>query len=165
MDRSLKTIFASVALTICLVCLAPSHAKAWEYSVGEEDWGTTCFVKHPHSRGEITLMSGKGNFNPVVLISLPKYPRDTQNLSARFVMDQGYEFSLTGNVDDYFGVIYLSISSVQIDALVAQNRLTVQVSGVPNIPVSLKGSGDAIRQFLSCAQKPSAGGAGGSGAS
>lgn len=110
-------------------------------------------------------MSGQGSFNPVVLIPSPNYPLASQKIWAGFVMDQGDAFSLSGNLDASFGVIYLNISSEQIDAPIAQNRLNVEASVVPKIPVSLNGSGDAIRQFPVCVQALSADGAGGSGAS
>lgn len=135
-------------IMLLLTCGAP--VKAWDFSVDEEDWGPTCFVTHKHKRADITILSAKGSLNPALLVSLPQYPKNSQNILVQLQMNSGKPFSLNGMVDDYFGQIYLNLTGDHINSFISARQLTISISDNAPIKLSLHGAGPVLSAFLRC---------------
>ncbi|MBL4645603.1 MAG: hypothetical protein JKY99_04000 [Rhizobiales bacterium] len=153
MKRFTKYASAFLLLTASFTLAANSPAKAWDYSSGEEDWGPTCYVTQPHSKnGNITILSSEGEFNPAMLISLPRYPRNTRAIPVSFQFGDGTQFTINATIDDYFGNLYLNLNRAQLDSFIYGRSLNITVARRTNISVSLNNSEPALNDFLRCAQ-------------
>ncbi len=138
------------AMAAFIIC-STAPGSAWEFSLAEEDWGPTCFANQPHAQGQITILSGENGFNPALLVSLPTYPKKTQGIAVLIRVDDGNNISLSGNVDDYFGNVYLQIKRRHIDDLMSGKKLDIAIEGGPTVSVSLKGTRRVLTKFLHCA--------------
>lgn len=152
--KRLPAIFFILA---ALVLFPISNAQAWQYSQGEEDWGPACFVSQPHTTGEITLISAQGQYAPVLLISLPRYPRSSKNISVSMNFDNGAQYQLNAFVDDYYGNLYLDLDPYIVNEMKTGRELTIVIQGRIRVSVSLNNSASVLNQFLICANAPGAG--------
>jgi len=144
---------STVPLVTCLFLLT-SPASAWEFSQVEEDWGPTCAVTGSHSRGTVTIFSSQDNFNPVLLVSLPKYPKNSQIIPVVLRPDNGPQASVVGMIDDYFGQVYVSIKRSHIDSFMSARLMNIEITGDTGVSVSLAGSSLVFKKFLRCAGSP-----------
>lgn len=140
-----------------LIILSISSAHAWQFSEVEEDWGPACFASEPHRGGDITLLSAQGELAPVMLVSLPKYPVNSNNMSISLDFDSGQNFQLSGFVDDYYGNVYIDINRDVIDEFKRARELTIFINRRIRVSVSLNNATAAINQFLTCANAPNVG--------
>lgn len=157
MNLVTKRLPALLSILAAFVCFTISGAQAWDYSQGEEDWGPACFVSQPHSNGDITLISSQGQFAPALLISLPRYPRNSNSISVALSFDNGTQFKLNGFVDDYYGNVYLDIDKAIVDEMKNGRDLTIVIQRRIRVSVTLNNSASALNKFLTCANAPGTG--------
>jgi len=152
MLHTIRNAVQLISLGLVFLTLTSNSAKAWKHSEGEEDWGPTCFVGQRHSSGEITVLSSKSSFNPAMLVSLPKYPKNTKQIPVTFRWGNGTQFKTQANVDDYFGQVYIQLDRAYIDNLISRKSLDIIIQGNAPISVPLQGSSAAFKEFLRCTQ-------------
>ncbi|MEM7425223.1 MAG: hypothetical protein AAF441_03960 [Pseudomonadota bacterium] len=151
MNCARKLILLLPAAALLFLAAQSAPALAWEHSEAEEDWGPTCIARQGHRTGSIDIISSKGTFNPSLLISLPKYPGKTQDITVLLRVDRGNNIRVAGAINDYFGNIELKMSRDQLDSMIKGKRLHLAIEGGPTVTATLKGSSAALRAFLRCA--------------
>ncbi len=151
---------STLLLSLAGLLLAPIiPANAWEFSLAEEDWGPTCFLTEPHNAGgDITILSSEGEFNPAMLISMPRYPRGNQPIPVTFIYPNDARLSLEAVVDDYFGNLYISLNKTQFDRLTANTNLYVVAGDNTEFSMSINREDRAIQDFVRCMQGRNGGG-------
>lgn len=152
-----KRLPAVLFVLAAFVFSSISSVQAWQYSQGEEDWGPACFASQPHTTGEMTLISAQGDFAPVLLISLPRYPKNRNNISVSLNFDNGAQYQLTGFVDDYYGNVYVDIDPFIVNEMKNGRDLTIVIQNRIRLSTTLTNSAAALDKFLLCANAPGAG--------
>ncbi|MFK8034794.1 MAG: hypothetical protein AB8B94_11675 [Hyphomicrobiales bacterium] len=154
MDSTTKRLSAMFSILTALIFFTIANAQAWQYSQGQEDWGPACFVSQAHTTGDFTLISSQGQYAPVLLISLPRYPRNSNDISVSLNFDNGAEYRLTAFVDDYYGNLYLDLDPYIVNEMKTGRELTIVIQERIRVTASLNNSASALNQFLICANAP-----------
>jgi len=147
----IRPVVKLFSLGLVFLTLASNPSKAWEHSEGQEDWGPTCFVNHQHSSGYISILSSKNKFAPSMLVSLPKYPKNTAQIPVSFRWDNGTEFKTNATMNDYYGNLDIKLNRSYIDNFISQKRLDIIIQASTTVSLSLAGSSAAFKKFLRCA--------------
>jgi len=127
-------------------------ARAWTFSIGEEDWGPVCLLEDESSTPGITILSEKNSFDPLLLIGPYKAQYGT-DFGVKLKFDGDDESELSGGLSEYFGSIAVSIGLDQIDDLLRSDTLTITIKDQVQQTVDLRGAGIAVRAFLKCARR------------
>ena len=123
--------------------------SSWKFAVVEEDFGEACTARRKEKDVTLTILTEKGAFKPVLLLSGKGHIVRSGN--ARLTV--GNEtFSLDFGSDDYFGgVSSYDISRALLGAVARGQVLQIQFKYGFGAPVELGGSAKAISAFIECA--------------
>lgn len=130
-----------------------SSSSAWKFSIGEEDWGPVCVVRHEISGAtSLTVISSQSDFNPSLLFE-PYREHYGAEIKMQFRTDERPEVELSGGLSDYFGTVEVPLGLNQIDEMVKSNILILTLNNQDQYRIDLRGAGRVLKAFLNCARR------------
>lgn len=145
----MPNIHAVVISTVLLAAF--SQALAWNYEVGEEDWGKTCYASEKNQdAAEIVLLTSAHEFRPVMLLS-PYKASYGSIFPVRLFVDENLIATLSGSSPEYFDAADMEISLREINALAKGSKMRIELADRDSLVFSLNGARSAIDRLIGCA--------------
>lgn len=129
------------------------NAFAWDYTVGEEDWGEACYASEKNQSGvELTILTQRDNFGPIMEID-PYEDRHGYTFPISIFVDSALISTLDATRGEYFAGMVADISTRELNALASGSFLRIEIARQETVEFSLKGSAKAIQSLMACSQK------------